>query len=74
MRLFTTAKMQSFVTIVVTAFALYNGSTSVFYLLYLFWFIEFLRTIINIIYRKWMTYNSEIKYKPSKIFDNLESM
>ena len=70
MQLFTSAKMQSFVTIAVTAFALYNESTSVFYLLYLFWFIEFLRTIINIIYRKWMTSTSEIKYKPSKIFDN----
>ncbi len=66
----SSAKMQSFVTIIVTVFALYKESTSVFYLLYLFWFIEFLRTIINIIYRKWMTSKSDIKYKPSKIFDN----
>lgn len=70
MHMFASARFQSFVMIAITAFALYNESTSVFYLLYLFWFIEFLRTIINIFYRKWMTSKSEIKHKPSKIFDN----
>jgi len=70
MRLFSTAKIQSYFTIIATVLALHEGETTVFYLLYLFWFIEFLRTIINIIYRKWKVSQTVKKYPVPQVFQN----
>lgn len=70
LEMFSSPKMQSFITIILTALALYEGKTSVFYLLYLFWFLELVRTVINIIYRKWMTSKSELTFPTSKIAGN----
>ena len=72
--IFSSTKMQSYFTIATTLMALYKGETTIFYLLYLFWFMEFLRTIINIIYRKWKVSQTQQKYAVPRVFENFFPM
>lgn len=39
-----------FATLIFTILGIFNGQVTVFYIIYLFWFQEFVRTIIDVVY------------------------